>query len=204
MMVLNEDRASAPEREDAEAAGAINRQSNALLFKSRTVLVFGEINMALAERVVGQLAALDSLGDEPIRMMVNSPGGHVESGDSIHDMVRFVKAPVLMLGTGWVASAGAHIFLAAPRARRFCLPNTRFMIHQPSGQMAGKAQDVEIEANEIIAMRARLNQVIAEQTGQSLEKVSADTQRNYWMTAEAAVDYGLVGKIISASPEFSV
>jgi ATP-dependent Clp protease, protease subunit len=203
MTMLFVNRGHRAEDDEAGTQSASSRQAKDLLFKARTVLVFGEINMALAEHVVGQLAALDSQNDQAIRMIINSPGGHVESGDSIHDMVRFVKSPVLMLGTGWVASAGAHIFLASARDHRFCLPNTRFMIHQPSGQMAGKAKDVEIEANEIIAMRARLNKVIADQTGQPLEKVAVDTQRNYWMMADAAVEYGLVGKIIESSTDFS-
>jgi ATP-dependent Clp protease protease subunit len=196
-------RSDESENEIGSQEHVLHRKASELLFKSRIIMVFGEINMVLAERVVGQLAALDRLSNQPIRMMVNSPGGHVESGDSIHDMVRFIKSPVQMLGTGWVASAGAHIFLASPREHRFCMPNTRFMIHQPSGQTAGKAKDVEIEANEILAMRARLNKVIADQTGQPLEKVSLDTQRNYWMMAESAVEYGIVGRIIKSESELS-
>ena len=117
-----------------------------LSFKSRFVLVFGEIDHALAQVTCERLIALAQESDAPIRVLVSSPGGHVESGDAIHDMIRFVRAPVTMIGTGWVASAGTHIFLAAPKERRFCLPNTRFMIHQPGGGAAGHASDIAIQA----------------------------------------------------------
>ena len=166
------------------------------LFKSRTVLVFGEIDMRLAERVTAQLTALASESAEPIRMVINSPGGHVESGDTIHDMIRFCGAPVKVIGTGWVASAGAHIFLGATKENRLCLPNTRFLLHQPAGGMRGQASDIEIEAEQIIKMRDRVNRMISEETGQTIEKITKDTQRNFWMNAEEAVAYGIVSRII--------
>jgi ATP-dependent Clp protease protease subunit len=166
------------------------------LFKSRTVLVFGEIDMRLAERVTAQLTALASESDKPIRMIINSPGGHVESGDTIHDMISFCGAPVKVIGTGWVASAGAHIFLGAAKENRLCLPNTRFLLHQPAGGMRGQASDIEIEAEQIIKMRDRVNRMIARETGQTVERIVKDTQRNYWLSAEEAVEYGLVSKII--------
>jgi ATP-dependent Clp protease protease subunit len=171
------------------------------LFKSRTVLVFGEIDMRLAERVTAQLTALASESDKPIRMIINSPGGHVESGDTIHDMIRFCGAPVKAVGTGWVASAGVSIFLGASKENRLCLPNTRFLLHQPTGGMRGQASDIEIEAEQIIKMRDRVNRMIAKETGQSVERIVKDTQRNYWLSAEEAVEYGLVSRIITDATE---
>ncbi|MBA4793122.1 ATP-dependent Clp protease proteolytic subunit [Phenylobacterium sp.] len=166
------------------------------LFKSRTVLIFGEIDMRLAERVSAQLLALSGESDEDIKVFVNSPGGHVESGDTVHDMIRYCGPKVKVIGTGWVASAGAHIFLGATKENRFCLPNTRFLLHQPMGGVRGQASDIEIEAEEIVKMRERVNRIIARETGQTYEKVVKDTDRNFWMNAEKAVEYGLVSKII--------
>ncbi len=171
------------------------------LFKARTLIISGEVNQKLASEVMGQLLALDAEGDEPITVFINSQGGHVESGDTIHDMIRFVGSPVRMVGTGWVASAGALIYVAVPRDQRFSLPNTRFLLHQPAGGARGTAADVEIEAKEILKMRKRLNQVFAEQTGQPLERIVDDTHRNFWLDAEGAVEYGLVGKIIERKSE---
>jgi ATP-dependent Clp protease, protease subunit len=171
------------------------------LFKSRTVLVFGEIDMRLAERVTAQITALTSESDQPIRMIINSPGGHVESGDTIHDMIRFCGAPVKVIGTGWVASAGAHIYLGAEKENRLCLPNTRFLLHQPAGGVRGQASDIEIEAEEIIKMRERVNRMISKETGQPYEKVDKDTTRNFWMSAEQAMEYGIVSRIIKNTSE---
>ena len=171
------------------------------LFRSRTVLVFGEIDMRLAERVTAQLTALAAESDDPIRVIINSPGGHVESGDTIHDMIRFCGPTVKVIGTGWVASAGAHIFLGATKENRLCLPNTRFLLHQPAGGARGQASDIEIEAHEILKMRARLIREISVETGQPYEKVVADTERNFWMGAEEAVKYGLVGKVVNHASE---
>ena len=167
------------------------------LFKSRTVLVFGEIDMRLAERVTAQLTALAAESDEPIRMIINSPGGHVESGDTIHDVIRFCGPKVKVIGTGWVASAGAHIFLGGEKANRYCLPNTRFLLHQPAGGVRGQASDIQIEAEEIIKMRDRVNRLISRETGQPIEKIVKDTQRNFWMSAEQAKAYGVVSRIVT-------
>jgi ATP-dependent Clp protease protease subunit len=170
------------------------------LFKLRTVLIFGEVDMKMAERVTAQLLAhADTEGD--IRVILNSPGGHVESGDTIHDLIRFVGKRVKIIGTGWVASAGAHIYLGAPRENRYALPFTRFLLHQPLGGVRGQASDIHIEAEEILKMRERLNREIAKETGQPLEKIVNDTERNYWLSAEEAKAYGLVGKIISTASE---
>jgi len=171
------------------------------LFKSRTVLVFGEIDMRLAERVTAQLTALAAESDDPIRVVINSPGGHVESGDTIHDMIRFCGPPVKVIGTGWVASAGAHIFLGAKKENRLCLPNTRFLLHQPAGGVRGQASDIQIEAEEIVKMRDRVNRMISHETGQPYDRVVKDTQRNFWMSAEEAKAYGIVSRIISRTDE---
>ena len=171
------------------------------LFKSRTVLIFGEIDMKLAERVCAQLLAYSAESESDIRVVVNSPGGHVESGDTIHDMIRFVRPKVKMIGTGWVASAGAHIFLGAEKTRRFCLPNTRFLLHQPLGGVRGAASDISIEAEEILKMRERLIREISKETGQPYEKVASDTDRNFWMSADEAVKYGIVSKVVARADE---
>ena len=169
------------------------------LLGQRKVLVFGAITDKLARDVTGRLLALSGASDQPIDVYVNSPGGHVESGDTIHDMIRFVDAvaPVRVIGTGWVASAGALIFLAGARERRYCLPNTRFLLHQPMGGVRGPATDIDIEAREIVKMRERINRIISRETGQSYERVERDTDRNYWMSAEEAVAYGMVGRIVA-------
>jgi ATP-dependent Clp protease, protease subunit len=170
------------------------------LFKSRTVLIFGEVDMKLAERVTAQLLAFaETEGD--IRVVLNSPGGHVESGDTIHDIIRFVGPRVKIIGTGWVASAGAHIYLGAKKENRFCLPFTRFLLHQPLGGVRGQASDITIEAEEILKMRERLIREIAVETGQPFEKVVADTERNYWLSAEEAKAYGLVNRIVQNASE---
>ena len=170
------------------------------LLKQRKVLIFGAINDKVARDVTARLLTLASEGDDPIDVYVNSPGGHVESGDTIHDMIRFVDgmAPVRIIGTGWVASAGALIFLAGRKKHRMCLPNTRFLLHQPMGGVRGPATDIDIEAREIVKMRERINRIIAHETGQPLEKVTIDTDRNYWMNAEEAIAYGLCHRVIKS------
>jgi ATP-dependent Clp protease protease subunit len=168
----------------------------AKLFAARTVLLFGEITTALSERVCAQLLALAEESSEPIRMLVHSPGGHVESGDSIHDIIRFIEPEVRMIGTGWVASAGAAVFVAAKPACRFALPNTRFLLHQPLGGVGGAASDIEIEARQILAVRERMNRIFARETSQPYDRVVADTQRNFWMNATQAREYGLIARII--------
>ena len=166
------------------------------LFKQRIIMIYGAITQEVARQVTEKLLILSAESKKEIKIYINSQGGHVESGDTIFDMIRFIDAPVKIIGTGWVASAGALIFAAPPVENRLCLPHTRFMIHQPLGGMMGSAVELEIEAKEIIKMKERLNRTLAEQTGQPLEKVAKDTDRNYWMQAEEAREYGLVGKII--------
>jgi ATP-dependent Clp protease protease subunit len=196
-----------PEKEKKENEGMKPDQPMApvqmALFKARTVLIFGEIDMKVAERVSGQLLAYAAEGDEDIRVIINSPGGHVESGDTIHDLIRFVVPRVRMIGTGWVASAGAHIFLGARKENRYCLPNTRFLLHQPTGGVHGPASDISIEAEEILKMHERINRIIARETGQPFEKVVTDTDRNFWMGADEAKAYGLVHKVVKSADEVS-
>lgn len=181
-----------------ERPGSLSEQ---LAFKSRFVMIFGEVDDKMARFTCERLIALAQESEAPIHMLVSSPGGHVESGDAIHDMVRFVRAPVTMIGSGWVASAGTHIFLAAPKNRRLCLPNTRFMIHQPSGGAGGRASDIAIQAQEIIKMRERIARVIAKETGQTLERVLIDIDRDHWMSAPEAIEYGLVARVIERQSE---
>jgi len=171
------------------------------LFQARVVMLTGEINDIQARRVTERLFALAADGNKPITFVISSPGGHVESGDMIHDAIKFIDAPVQMLGTGWVASAGALIYCAAPRERRFCLPNTRFLLHEPRGGVGGMASDVEIQAREILRMRERLNNIFAAATGQPADKIKRDVDRDYWMLAEEAKAYGLVGKIVNHQRE---
>jgi ATP-dependent Clp protease protease subunit len=194
---------------DPKADPAAERQGGGglaekLAFKSRFVLVFGEIDDQLARRVCERLILLSQDSDAPIHMLISSPGGHVESGDAIHDMIRFVRAPVTVIGTGWVASAATHIFLAAPPQRRVCLPNTRFMIHQPAGGAGGRATDIAIQAKEIIKTRERIARVIAAETGHAVEKVRADMERDYWMTADEAIAYGIASRVVVSQAELGV
>ena len=169
--------------------------------KTRTLMIYGGINQDLAQEVSEKLVILSDASDDDITIYLNSQGGHVEAGDTIFDMIQFVKPRVRIVGTGWVASAGALIYSAPPRDCRFCLPNTRFMLHQPSGGMGGTASDVKIEVEELLKMRKRLNQIFADQTGQPLERVTEDSDRNFWMSGQEAVDYGLAGKVIRSVAE---
>jgi ATP-dependent Clp protease protease subunit len=170
-------------------------------FKSRTLLIFGTVTDALAADITRRLIALDADSQAPIDLLVSSPGGHLESGDAIHDVVRFISAPVHMIGTGWVGSAATHLFLAVPRERRVCLPNTRFLIHQPSGGAGGQATDIAIHAQEIVKARERIAREIARETGKPLEEVQSDIERDRWLSAEEAVAYGLVSRVIQHKSE---
>jgi len=170
-------------------------------FESRTVLVFGTIDHALAAETVRRLIALSAASNESIDLLVSSPGGHLESGDAIHDAVRYLDAPVRMVGTGWVGSAAVHMYLSVPLERRICTPNTRFLIHQPSGGAGGPATDIEIQAREILRARERIARTIARETGRPLDTVLADIERDRWMSAEEAVAYGLVSRVVVRKAE---
>lgn len=188
---------------ETEQTQAPNTLIENALFKSRTILLTGGIDFKQARAVCERLLALSAESNDPILMIISSPGGHVESGDMIHDMIKFVPAPVKVLGSGWVASAGALIYAAAKKENRYSLPNTRYLLHEPRGGVGGQATDVEIQAREIIRMRERLNNIFAEATGKSLEQIKKDTDRDFWMSAEAAQEYGLVNKIIRNRSEIS-
>ncbi|MDD2867535.1 ATP-dependent Clp protease proteolytic subunit [Neomegalonema sp.] len=187
------------EKKSEEPAAA--KAAAELLFKSRNVLITGQIDDKLARGVVAQLLALAEDNDKPINLFVSSPGGHVESGDMIHDVIKFIKPEVRAIGSGWVASAGALIFVAAEKKNRFCLPNTRFLLHQPSGGVGGQVSDIYIQAQQMLYMQERLEKVFAEATGQTVERIRKDTQRDFWLTTQEALDYGLVGSVIRSSDE---
>jgi ATP-dependent Clp protease protease subunit len=187
------------EEEDKNPPAPVEARTSFLeekTFKTRTVLIFGTITDQLAADVARRLLALDAESDAPIDVLVSSPGGHLESGDAIHDMIRYIGAPVNMIGTGWVGSAATHLYLSATKERRFCTPNTRFLIHQPSGGAGGPASDIAIHAQEIIKARERVARTIARETGQPFDSVMLDIERDRWLSAEEAIEYGLVGRII--------
>jgi ATP-dependent Clp protease protease subunit len=175
-----------------------NPQIEALFFKSRNVIITGTIDDKLAQRTVTHLLALAEENDDPINLYISSPGGHVESGDMVHDMIKFIRPTVRTIGSGWVASAGALIFVGAEKKNRFCLPNTRFLLHQPSGGIGGTATEMQIQAAQIIQMRERFEKLFAEATGQTAKKIHEDTIRDFWLTTDEALEYGLLGSVISS------
>jgi ATP-dependent Clp protease protease subunit len=191
-----------PEKDskDGKAAGNSGFMDEKL-FKSRSITIFGEINDKLARSTTERLLALASDSDDPISIYISSPGGHVESGDVVYDMIKFIKPVVRVIGTGWVASAATTIYLAAKKENRFSLPNTRYLVHQPSGGSQGRATDIAIQAEQIVAMRARINKLIADETGQPIERVAEDTDKDYWMTVEEAIEYGIVSKVVKSMSE---
>lgn len=195
--IINDDEDNKEEK-DKEGNPAFIQQH---LFDSRTVFVTGGINDKLAHSVCAQLVALAQASNDPINVFVSSPGGHVESGDMIHDMIKFIKPKVRIIGTGWVASAGALIYVSVPVEDRYCLPNTRFLLHQPSGGTGGQASDIAIQAEEILKMRERLNQIFVDATGQKKAQIEKDTDRDFWLPAKDAKKYGLVGSIIESIDE---
>nr|WP_321982112.1 ATP-dependent Clp protease proteolytic subunit [uncultured Cohaesibacter sp.] len=186
------------EENEKKSEDSMGKDAAEALFKSRSVFIYGEVTQEMAQKVSAQLLAMAATSDEDIKVFINSPGGHVESGDCMHDIIKFIKPKVWIIGTGWVASAGALIYISVPVERRVCLPNTRFLLHQPSGGARGMASDIEIQAREIIKMNERLNKLFSEATGQSIEKIAADTDRDYWLSSEEAKEYGLVSKIITS------
>lgn len=194
---------SSDDKEKAEGtngAGALQQK----LLESRSIVISGEINQELAQKVITQMILLQSVSNDPIKLYINSQGGHVEAGDTIHDFIKFIRPEVHVIGTGWVASAGITIFLAAKKEHRYSLPNTRFMIHQPLGGVRGQASDIEIEAKEIIRTLERVNRMIADATGQPVEKVKQDTDRNFWMNTKEAMDYGIVSRVVNSYADLNL
>lgn len=171
------------------------------LLETRTVVISGEINDEVARDVCNKLLLLESMSDDPINLFISTQGGHVDSGFYIRDMINFIKPKVNIIGSGWVVSAGIFIYLSGEKERRYSLPNTRFMMHQPSGGAQGQSTELEITAKEIVRTRRKINEIIAQETGQSVEKVEEDTNRDYWLTAEEAQQYGIVNKIINMRDE---
>ncbi len=175
----------------------------ARMLKIRTLLVSGEIDHDVADRAITQLLILDADSHDPIRVIISSQGGHVDSGYAIYDVLRYIASPIVTIGAGWVASIAVPILLAAEKGSRYALPNTRFLLHQPSGGAGGQASDIRIAAEEILKLRARLNQLIADETGNTAEKIGEDSDRNFWMSAPEALAYGLIGKIIQSASEIA-
>lgn len=176
---------------------------NKILFDARKIFVTGGINMEMAEEICARMHAMAHVSNDPITIIICSPGGHVEAGDMIHDAIKFIEPEVKVLGTGYVASAGALIYVAADKKNRFVTPNTRFLLHQPSGGVGGDASNIAIQAEQIVTMRERLNKIFAKATGQTLSRIAKDQDRDYWLTAKEAVEYGLVNKIIENQSEIA-
>lgn len=196
MRFYNDDDDDDDKKKKDETAKAAEGYAGKLM-KARIVLVNGQVDQELAEKVMAQLFVLDAESADPIKVIITSPGGHVDSGYAIHDTMRFLRSPVITIGAGWVASIAVPILFGGAKGKRYSLPNTRFLIHQPSGGAGGQAADIRIEAQEILKIRTRINHMIAEETGQPVEKVARDSDRNFWMDAKEAHEYGLVQKVIS-------
>lgn len=196
MRFYNDDDDDEDKKKKEEAAKAGEGYAGKLM-KARIVLVNGQVDQELAEKVMAQLFVLDAESADPIKVIITSPGGHVDSGYAIHDTMRFLRSPVITIGAGWVASIAVPILFGGAKGKRYSLPNTRFLIHQPSGGAGGQAADIRIEAQEILKIRTRINHMISEETGQPVEKVARDSDRNFWMDAKEAHEYGLVQKVIS-------
>jgi len=175
------------------------------LLEARTIFLSEPVSSDTAKRLVADLLTLDSISQQPIELFINSPGGEVNSGFAIYDTIRFIKSPVRVIITGLCASIATIINIAVPKERRFSMPNARFLIHQPliAGQIYGQATDIEITAEQIIKTREKINRMLAEACGQSLKRVEEDTERDYWMSAEEARAYGLIGKVIQHKGEIS-
>jgi ATP-dependent Clp protease protease subunit len=190
------------EEEEEEEEGARRKSLSDRLLEYRTILLNEPISPELAEDITAKLLVLDAEDPEaPIDIYVNSPGGSVDAGFAIYDMMRFITAPVRCVCTGLTASAAVIILLAAPKENRLSLPNARILIHQPSGGASGSVADIQIEANEILKIRQHINALIAEETGQPIEKVEQDTRRNYWLSAQESLDYGLISRVIASRKE---
>jgi ATP-dependent Clp protease, protease subunit len=190
-----------PDQDQPNENGQPGDQLMARMLKTRTILLSGEINKPLAERVVRQLLLLEEEGEDPVKVFIDSPGGDAHAGYAILDMIRFIKPDVYTIGMGLVASAGAIIQLASPKERRIGLPNSHYLIHQPLSGMRGVATDIEIHAKEIERMRERINKLISEETGQDIERVQKDTDRDFWMNAEEASEYGLIARVVQKGSE---
>jgi ATP-dependent Clp protease, protease subunit len=189
------------EDEDDEKKAPQPEVIGSRMLKTRTVLITGQVDQELAEKVISQLVILDGDNHDPIKVLITSQGGHVDSGFAIHDMMRFLHSKVITIGAGWVASIAVPILFGAKKEDRYSLPNTRFLLHQPSGGAGGQLSDIRIEAQEILKIRQRLNELIAFETGQPVEKIAHDSDRNFWMNPEEAKEYGLISKIVTSAAD---
>ena len=185
---------------DAEERGP---EENRFL-RTRTILLSGEINKSLVKRTIAQLLILEQESKDPIKLFIDSPGGDADAGFALFDMIRFIEAPVYTIGMGLVASAGAIILLGSPQEQRLGLPNSHYLIHQPLSGIRGVATEIEIHAKELEKLRLKINQLIAQETGQPMERVEKDTDRDFWMNAEEAKSYGLINKVITHRKELKV
>lgn len=191
-------------KEDKENLSPSGEMLFQRMLKTRTLLLSGEVNKPLAERLVRQLILLEDQGDDPIKLFIDSPGGDVDAGFAIFDMMRFIKPEIYTIGMGLVASAAAIILLAVPKERRLALPNSHYLIHQPLSGIRGVATEIEIHAKELEKLNVKINKLISEETGTDIEKVEKDTDRDYWMNAEEAMEYGLISRIIANKLELEV
>lgn len=173
------------------------------MLETRSILISGEISKELSERVVRQLLLLDASGDGPIKVFIDSPGGDADAGYAIFDMIRYISPKVYTIGMGLVASAAALVLLAVPKEQRIGLPNSIYLIHQPLSGIRGVATEIEIHARQLEKLRSKINELISRETGQSVEKVAADTDRDCWLDASEAVDYGLLSRIVQNKLELS-
>lgn len=196
-------RYSNTESSQPPAAAPLNPSLMEHLINARKIFITGTVDEKMAKEVVQHLHILAAINSLPITIFINSPGGHAESGDMIFDAIRFIAPDVIIIGSGCVASAGALIYVAAKKEHRYALPNTRFLLHQPSGGMQGPASNMQIYSNEIVRMKNRLNLIFADATGQPIEKIEQDTQRDFWLSAEQAVEYGLVHSVIVSEHEIA-
>jgi ATP-dependent Clp protease protease subunit len=172
------------------------------LMETRTLIISEPISSELSRKILPRLLLLEAADPEaPVKVLINSPGGAVDDGFAIYDMMRFIKCPVTTVCVGLAASAATIVLLGADKGRRLALPNTRVLLHQPSQAMRGAASDIEISANEILRIRERINELLAEETGQSREKVLKDLNRDYWLSAQQAVEYGLLDKVVESAAE---
>lgn len=195
-MGYHEEKDEEPKKEKEQGPDMMDK-----VLKTRTILLSGEIDKPLAEKVIRQLLLMEAESDAPIKLMIDSPGGDADAGYAIFDMIRFINAPVWTIGMGLVASAGALVLLAAPKERRISLPNSHYLIHQPLSGIRGVATEIEIHAQEVEKLRVRINQLIAAETGVALAQVEKDTDRDFWMNAEEAVKYGLVSRVVVSRKE---
>lgn len=189
------------EKKPEENANAETENLSLKMLKTRTLLLSGEINKELAEKVIKQLLLLEADGDDPIKMFIDSPGGDADAGFAIFDMIRFIKPRVITIGMGLIASAASIVLLASPAEDRIALPNSHFMIHQPLSGIRGVATEIEIHARELGKMKEKVNKLIAAESGKDIEAVAADTDRNFWLNAEEALEYKLVSRIVTTRDE---